>query len=635
MSSFENRHTGSDFPKGEAQSFLREGRIMFDRYRLERKLGGGGMSVVWLAHDGRLNRPVALKFLSEALFRDVVARDDMKKETRHSLELTHPNIVRIYDFLEDDEAAAIAMEYVEGCTLSQLRANRPQGRFEAEELHEWIAELCHALDYAHHEAGVVHRDLKPANILITSRGAVKIADFGLSRQLHDPATQAVAWGETHGTLSYMSPQQLTGEIASESDDIYALGATLYELLTGKPPFIQGDIAAQIRTVTPPRMADRREELSTTGEAIPETWEDTIAACLAKHPSGRPSSAGEIACFLGIDRPNQNAAHLTFHAADVPSSSCLLAARLLQEEVERPTASVWPEAQSVAVRMTSPPSTSMQNRKSQRIIARKLFLVSLGTAAVPILLALCMLLPGRHAPGVSVKTAPAANPLPATPPENAPVENAEALAATKPQPPSLKIVTTPPGIPFHIVPDDVGQPTSEAVETGESPANVDGLQPGSYQLVLGGGRWPSRSLPFEIEEAGKTTLMQNVPHGTVRIESQPPGAAIYEGGVLLGIAPVTIPTPPGRHLFVAAMEGNKTLSRTVDMTADQTKDIRFDAKAGTDSRTVREIAHHRRRPRKHVEEPMLAKIGRSIKDALIKAEAVILPPPHGKDRRVVD
>ena len=590
------------------------------------------MAVVWLAHDQRLNRPVALKFLPEPLFQNLIAREELKEETRHSLELTHPNIVRIYDFLEDDEAAAIAMEYVEGSTLSQLRANRPQGRFEVDELRAWVAELCEALEYAHREAGVVHRDLKPANILITSRGSVKIADFGLSRQLHNAATQGAAWGETHGTLSYMSPQQLTGETASESDDIYALGATLYELLTGKPPFILGDIALQIRTVTPERMADRRVELSTTGEAIPEAWEDTVAACLAKHPSGRPSSAKEIACFLGVERSNHHTAPLVFHAADVPSSA-RLANRLVQEEVERPTAPVWPEARSVAVRTASPPSTSTQHYSARRALARKILLLSLGTAALPVVLAMCMMLPVWYGP-VSAKATTRADALPAASPAEPPVETAGALTALKPLPPSLEIVTTPAGIPFHILPTDGGKPSSEAVRTGESPANVDGLPPGTYQLVLGGGRWPARSLPFQMEEAGKTTLVRDLPHGTVRIESQPPGAEIYEGDVLLGVAPVSIPTSPGRHIFVAEMEGDKTVSRTVDVAADQTKDIRFDVKAASASRAGHEIAHHRHRPKRHVEEPMLAKIGRSIKDALMKAEAVILPQPP-KNRRVWD
>lgn len=611
---------------------------MFGRYQLDRKLGGGGMAVVWLAHDERLNRPVALKFLSDALFRDVAAREDMKKETRHSLELTHPNIVRIYDFVEDDEAAAIAMEYVEGSTLSQLRADRPQRCFEVEELRGWVAELCSALDYAHREVGVVHRDLKPANLLITSRGTVKIADFGLSRPLHSPATVAMEAGENRGTLCYMSPQQLAGEIASESDDIYALGATLYELLTGKPPFILGDIASQIRTATPERMADRRAKLSTTGEAIPEAWEDTVAACLSKYPSGRPSSAREIACFLGIkiERSNHDPARLTSHTAEAPPSTARLAARLIQEEVERPTAPVWPETQSVALRVTSPPSTSLECRRGQRALSRKVLLLSLGTAAAPLILAVgLMLLPGQYEQLATAQSAPQTSAQPAAPPAQPPTENAVTPALPKSPSPSLAIVTTPPGIPFHIVPaDDAEAPSSEAVEAGQSPANVDGLQAGAYHLVLGGGRWPVRSLPFQLEQGGRTTLMRDLPHGTARIESQPPGAEIYEGDVFLGIAPVSIPTPPGRHVFVAVMDENKTVSRAVDMVADQTKDIRFDLKTTSPSRTGREIAHHRHRPRRHTPEPMLAKIGRSIKEGFIKAEAVIFPRP-GKDGRLWD
>jgi hypothetical protein len=261
------------------------------------------------------------------------------------------------------------------------------------------------------------------------------------------------------------------------------------------------------------------------------------------------------------------------------------------------------------------------------------LLSVGVAAAPLLVAVCLMLPDRHAPAIAQST-PHVNAIPAQSPEKPPAENTVALAAVKPLPPSVEIITTPPGVPFHILPAEAGNASSEAVETGRSPANLDGLQPGSYQLILGGGRWPSRSLPFQVEEAGKTTLVRDLPHGIVRIESQPPGAMIYEGNVFLGIAPVSIPTSPGRHVFVAAVEGDKTVSRTVDMAADQTKDIRFDVKAITPSRTGREVARRRHRPKKHAEEPMLAKIGRSIKEGLIKAEAVMFPHP-GKDRRLWD
>src|SRR5580698_6577605 len=127
----QNREFNSADPAGADGNSLRPGRVMFSRYRLQRILGRGGMGVVWLAQDGNLDRPIALKFLPEAFLQDPVARDDMKNEARGSLQLTHPNIVRIYDFVEDGEAAAISMEYVDGATLSQLQVERSQRCFEA------------------------------------------------------------------------------------------------------------------------------------------------------------------------------------------------------------------------------------------------------------------------------------------------------------------------------------------------------------------------------------------------------------------------------------------------------------------------------------------------------------------------
>jgi len=271
---------------------------MFGRYRLDRVLGRGGMGIVWLARDEKLDRPVALKFLPEILFRDAAARDELKRETRRSLELTHANIVRIHDFVEDEENAAISMEYVDGPTTSQLRVEKTARCFEAEELAPWMADLCRALDYAHHAAGFVHRDLKPANLMLTSRGALKVADFGIACGLQNTAARISAWNCSGGTLGYMSPQQLEGELAAITDDVYSLGATLYELLTSKPPFHSGDISLQIRTTAPESMSERRRKLGIFGAAIPATWEATVAACLAKNPRDRPANVREVSRRLG-------------------------------------------------------------------------------------------------------------------------------------------------------------------------------------------------------------------------------------------------------------------------------------------------------------------------------------------------
>jgi formylglycine-generating enzyme required for sulfatase activity len=201
--------------------------------------------------------------------------------------------------VSDAQTAAISMEYVAGDTLSGLRADQPDRHFEAADLREWVRQLCEALDYAHAKAKVVHRDLKPANLMMDARGDLKIADFGISSSVADSVSRLSARAGTSGTPVYMSPQQMLGEKPAPTDDIYSLGATLYDLLTGKPPFHSGRIETQVMQKAPPSLAERRAELEVPGQPVPAAWEETIAACLAKDPAQRPQSAGEVARRLGV------------------------------------------------------------------------------------------------------------------------------------------------------------------------------------------------------------------------------------------------------------------------------------------------------------------------------------------------
>ncbi|MES1166665.1 MAG: serine/threonine-protein kinase, partial [Pseudomonadota bacterium] len=279
---------------------LAAGQKVFGRFVLEVLLGRGGMGVVWRANDETLGETVALKFLSEVVARDAVAVDELKAETRRTRRLAHPHIVRVHDFMQDAQHAAVSMELVDGSTLAQLRLTQPGRVFAPETLAPMVAQLCEALDYAHHTAKVVHRDLKPANILVTRDGVAKISDFGIARNLSETHTRLTGTvGQTSGTLLYMSPQQLLGKKTTPADDIYALGATLYELITGKPPFYTGDITHQVLNVTPEGLAAQRIELGLKAGPIPRAWEETIQACLAKDPAQRPSSAGEVALRLGL------------------------------------------------------------------------------------------------------------------------------------------------------------------------------------------------------------------------------------------------------------------------------------------------------------------------------------------------
>ena len=292
--------TGNGFPDdldyGQTIQIPRFGptQKIFRRYTLQKILGRGGMGVVWLARDDQLETLVALKVLPDALCHDRASLEALKRETKLGLLLAHPNIVRIYDFQQDDNAAAISMEYVDGVTLSDVRSEKPEQVFNPADLQPYISALCDALNYAHTRRKIVHRDLKPRNLMLNSEGELKIADFGISRSISESMIMVTGKLGSTGSPPYISPQQWDGDNPSPSDDIYSVGATLYELLTSKPPLLGVVDWQQIHSKVPPPMWKRRNDLEITGVApIPGEWEKAIAACLAKNPKDRPQTILEL------------------------------------------------------------------------------------------------------------------------------------------------------------------------------------------------------------------------------------------------------------------------------------------------------------------------------------------------------
>lgn len=256
------------------------------------------MGVVMLAHDEELNIPVALKLLPDSVSDDTEGITRFKSEVLRGMTLSHPSIVRVHTFERDERHAGIVMEYVAGETLADAKARQGGGCFDCHEIMSWIEQLCVALDYAHGEARVAHRDLKPRNIMLTPEGRVKIADFGLASLLSESLTRVATSPNAVGTPPYMSPQQVLGKPATRVDDIYALGATIFDLLTGRPPFFRGDVFAQVLHEEPCSMAKRRQELGVTGKnEIPRTWERAVAACLSKEPEARPASGAALLAML--------------------------------------------------------------------------------------------------------------------------------------------------------------------------------------------------------------------------------------------------------------------------------------------------------------------------------------------------
>ena len=274
-------------------------RVGGDRFTLVKPLCRGGMGEVWLAQDERLGEPVALKFLPPEVRADPVALDDLRRETARSHRLTHPNIVRIHDLHEEESGLAfIAMEYVDGPTLAGLRLEQPERVLNWEFLKPLVQQLCAALDYAHGER-VIHRDLKPANMMVDGKGRVKLADFGIAATVSDSVSRVSGRHMTSGTLPYMSPQQLAGKHPQVADDIYALGATLYELLGSKPPFFTGDITHQVLHEAPEPLGERLAALGIQNE-IPPDVAAIVMACLAKDPAQRPQSARAVAEWIGLE-----------------------------------------------------------------------------------------------------------------------------------------------------------------------------------------------------------------------------------------------------------------------------------------------------------------------------------------------
>jgi hypothetical protein len=282
----------------EASEFS-AGQKVFERYTLKRIVGRGGMGVVWLADDEKLREQVALKFLPAAIRMDETAFNELLGETRSGRKLSHTNIVRIHDFVSDDRHAAISMEYIDGPTLAGVRAGHAGKVLEVAELAPLVQQLCDGLTYAHTKAKIIHHDLKPANLMVTPDQVLKITDFGIAKSLEASANRLTLPRAGGLSLAYASPQQVLGTPHAVGDDIYSMGATIYELLAGTPPFYTGDITRQVETVVPPPMAKRREESGLTGGAIPGHWEETIAACLAKDPARRPQSVEEVARRLKL------------------------------------------------------------------------------------------------------------------------------------------------------------------------------------------------------------------------------------------------------------------------------------------------------------------------------------------------
>ena len=258
------------------------------RYVIERRLGAGGMSTVFMAKDTVLERPVAVKLLAEHLADDEDFVYRFRREALSAAKLQHPNIVQVFDSGQDPatERHYIVMEYVDGPSAADMLRERKQ--LDIDETVRLVRDACHGLDYAH-RAGVVHRDVKPGNLLFAEEmGATKLADFGIAKAAEQ--TRITQVGSVLGTAAYLSPEQARGEEAGPASDIYSLGVCAYQFLTGRLPheytsLTELALKQQQDPVAP--VADYRPE-------VPPELDDAVRLALERDPAARYSSALEMA-----------------------------------------------------------------------------------------------------------------------------------------------------------------------------------------------------------------------------------------------------------------------------------------------------------------------------------------------------
>ncbi len=272
------------------------GHMLSERYEIINSIGEGGMANVYLAFDTILQRKVAIKVLRGDLSGDDLFVKRFRREALASTSLNHPNVVQIYDVGDENGKYYIVMEYVEGITLKQLLLKRK--RLTVSEVVDISTQIIKGIEHAHSKH-IVHRDIKPHNILVQRDGTVKITDFGIAVTLNE--TILTQTNSILGSVHYLPPEQINGNVADTKSDIYSTGVLMYEMLTGELPFT-GDSAVTIALM---HVKNRFPSVRDIDPSIPQSIDNIIIRATAKNPKNRFPSATEMLTELRSFRENQN------------------------------------------------------------------------------------------------------------------------------------------------------------------------------------------------------------------------------------------------------------------------------------------------------------------------------------------
>jgi serine/threonine protein kinase len=355
------------------------------RYRLDRRLGAGGMSTVFLAQDTVLERPVAVKLLAEHLADDEPFVARFQREARAAARLQHPNIVQVFDSGLDAASHRhyIVMELVDGPSAADLL--RDQKRLEIDHAVAIARDACHGLDYAH-RAGVVHRDVKPGNLLISNEsGATKLADFGIAKAAEQ--TRITQVGSVLGTAAYLSPEQAHGDEAGPRSDVYSLGVCAYQMLTGRLPH-------EYASLTELALKQRDEPVVPVTELRPEVPAEldlAVRVSLERDPADRYGTALDFARSLEAGlHGHQTDATLRLAAADTDATRALDATAATRALGTRPERRPTPPPPVARTRQAPEPASradarrASRNRRLGRFLALLAILMAIAIAGIVLL-----------------------------------------------------------------------------------------------------------------------------------------------------------------------------------------------------------------------------------------------------------
>ena len=309
---------------------LSNGQIIGGRYEIVKSIGEGGMANVYLANDKILDRKVAIKVLRGDLANDEKFIRRFQREAQSVANLSHPNIVEVYDVEEEEGQHYIVMEYIEGKTLKQLLQKR--GSLTLSEVIDIMLQLTDGLAHAH-DAYIIHRDIKPQNIMIQDDGLVKITDFGIAMALN--ATQLTQTNSVMGSVHYLPPEQANGKSSTIKSDIYSLGILMYELITGSVPF-KGDNAVEIALK---HLKEKIPSIRRQNPTIPQSVENIVLRATAKNPKNRYDSVKDMnkdlkEC-LNEDKKNEKKIVFEYHENDIDDTKVITNVKKSKPEIEEP------------------------------------------------------------------------------------------------------------------------------------------------------------------------------------------------------------------------------------------------------------------------------------------------------------